>query len=559
MKQPKNHTRNTRIGSANYHKFAEVPHVGIQRSTFDRSCGYKTTFDSGKLIPIFADEALPGDTFNCNMTAFARLATPINPIMDNMYMDTHFFSVPVRLVWDNWQEFMGETEPSDPVTTPPSAYAHNVPTMTAPTGGYASQSLSDYLGIPTQVAGLTHSALWHRAYNLVWNEWFRDENLQTSITVDKSYTASDPANYVIKRRGKRHDYFTSALPWPQKGASVDLPIGGNAPVYGDGKSLGFNDGTNNAGIATNGVSVMEGFVDLYDTNVGTAATGANVTNQRSLGIVEKPGVSGIYADLSSATAATINELRLAFATQRFLEIQARGGTRYIEVIKSHFNVSSPDGRLQRPEFLGGGSSPVNISPVAQTTSTDASGNTTPQGNLAAIGTTVLSNHGFTKSFTEHCILIGMVSVRADLTYQQGLNRMFSRSTLYDFYWPSLSNIGEQSVLNKEIYADNSSNDDLTFGYQERYAEYRYKSSQITGRFRSNSVDGSGSSNTLDAWHLSQDFSSLPALGNTFIEDNPPVDRVIAVTTEPQFIFDSLFKLKCHRPMPVRSIPGGVHF
>ena len=548
MKQPKNHTRNTRIGSANYHKFAEVPHVGIQRSTFDRSHGYKTTFDSGNLIPIFADEALPGDTFNCNMTAFARLATPINPIMDNMYMDTHFFSVPVRLVWDNWQEFMGETEPSDPVTTPPSAYAHNVPTMTAPTGGYASQSLSDYLGIPTQVEGLVHSALWHRAYNLCWNEWFRDENLQTSITVDKSYTASDPANYVIKRRGKRHDYFTSALPWPQKGASVDMPISGNAPVIGLGTL------TQNAG----------GSKTVYETGTTGTTTWDNGRPANYSGVelqyeTDSAGTPAIYADLSETTAATINELRLAFATQRFLEIQARGGTRYIEVIKSHFNVSSPDGRLQRPEFLGGGSSPVNISPVAQTTSTDASGNTTPQGNLAAIGTTVLNNHGFTKSFTEHCIIIGMVSVRADLTYQQGLNRMFSRSTLYDFYWPSLSNIGEQSVLNKEIYADNSANDDLTFGYQERYAEYRYKPSQITGRFRSNSVDGSGNANTLDAWHLSQDFSSLPALGNTFIEDNPPVDRVIAVTTEPQFIFDSLFKLKCHRPMPVRSIPGGVHF
>ena len=549
MKQPKNHTRNTRIGSANYHKFAEVPHVGIQRSTFDRSHGYKTTFDSGNLIPIFADEALPGDTFNCNMTAFARLATPINPIMDNMYMDTHFFSVPVRLVWDNWQEFMGETEPSDPVTTPPSAYAHNVPTMTAPSGGYASQSLSDYLGIPTQVTGLVHSALWHRAYNLIWNEWFRDENLQTSITVDKSYTASDPANYVIKRRGKRHDYFTSALPWPQKGPAVDIPLTGDAPinvVTGLNTYGRMRDATNDSIIT--GVSADVG-VTGADSKI--QVPGANIAYYDPNGTLS--------ADLSTVAAATINELRLAFATQRFLEIQARGGTRYIEVIKSHFNVSSPDGRLQRPEYLGGGSSPVNISPVAQTTSTDASGNTTPQGNLAAIGTTVLNNHGFTKSFTEHCIIIGMVSVRADLTYQQGLNRMFSRSTLYDFYWPSLSNIGEQTVLNKEIYADASANDELTFGYQERYAEYRYKPSQITGRFRSNSVDGSGSANTLDAWHLSQDFSSLPALGNTFIEDTPPVDRVIAVTTEPQFIFDSLFKLKCHRPMPVRSIPGGVHF
>ena len=548
MRQPRNHTTNTKIGSANYHQFAEVPHLNIPRSTFDRSHGYKTTFESGMLVPILVDEALPGDTFSTKMTAFARLSTPIAPIMDNLYMDTHFFSVPVRLVWDNWQQFMGETEPSDPVTTPPAAYAHNVPQMVSPVGGYLEQTLSDYLTIPTKVAGLTHSSLWHRGYSLIWNQWFRDENLQESVVVDTDNGPDTSTDYVLKRRGKRHDYFTSCLPWPQKGAAVDLPLGTSAPVLGISKVTQTFADSDATGYETDGSGTT--------TYADSAQIAYSVGNDYKFRVEEDPdnaGYPNIRADLSEATAATINELRLAFATQRFLEIQARGGTRYIEVIKAHFNVSSPDGRLQRSEYLGGGSSPVNISPVAQTTSTDASGNTTPQGNLAAIGTTVLSNHGFTKSFTEHCLIIGLVSVRADLTYQQGLQRQFSRETVYDFYWPSLSNIGEQAVLNKEIYADASANDELTFGYQERYAEYRYKSSSITGKFRSNATG------TLDYWHLSQDFDSLPELGNTFISDTPPVDRVIAVPSEPQFIFDSLFNMKSTRPMPVRSIPGGVHF
>ena len=535
MKNP--HKYNTRIGSAQQHQFAEVPHADIQRSTFDRSHGLKTTFNAGELVPIYVDEALPGDTFSCNLTAFSRLATPIHPTMDNAFMDSHFFAVPVRLVWDDFEEFMGETKTYKAAGatrldgTPDFSVAAPIPpTITAGGSGEAEQSLSDYFGIPTKVAGLEFSALWHRSYTLIYNTWFRDENLQAPKDIDTT-SGADTTTYALLNRGKKHDYFTSALPWPQKGADVTIPLGTSARVTFDGAPGG-----------TNYLAAYSSVEDeqrelVTDATWLTAGAGA--------------GSNMLYADLSEATAATINQLRLAFATQKFLEIQARGGSRYIEVIKNHFNVTSPDARLQRPEYLGGGSSPVNISPVAQTSSTDA---TTPQGNLSAIGTTVLSGHSFTKSFTEHTIVIGMVSVRTDLTYQQGLNRMFSRETIYDYYWPTLSTIGEQAVKNKEIYAQGSAADETTFGYQERYAEYRYKPSSITGKFRSNATG------TLESWHYAQEYSALPLLGDSWIQvTDTNVQRTLAVASEPQFIFDSLFKLKCTRPMPVNSIPGGTHF
>lgn len=514
------------------HQFSQVPQARIPRSSFNRSHGFKTTFDAGYLIPVFVDEALPGDTFNLRMSCFARLATPIVPFMDNVFCDSFFFAVPIRLIWDNWQKFNGEQ------VNPGDSTDYLVPEMTAPEGGYGVHSLSDYFGLPTGVAGFSHVSLWHRAYNLIWNEWFRDQNLQDSVVVDKDDGPDNPSDYVLLRRGKRHDYFTSCLPWPQKGDSVALPLGTSAPVVSDGRVPLF-DGTG----AASGRKLQWW---AGDPNIKYSGGTVGVDQDIKFG-----SVTGLETDLSDATAATINALRQAFQLQKLYERDARGGTRYTEIIRAHFGVISPDARMQRPEYLGGGSTRVNVHPIAQTSSTDA---TTPQGNLAGIGTFSASGHGFTKSFTEHCVLIGLVSVRADLNYQQGLNRMFSRSTRWDFYWPALSHIGEQAVLNKEIFTQGTSADEDVFGYQERYAEYRYKPSLITGKFRS-TVAGS-----LDIWHLAQEFENVPVLDSEFIQEDPPLDRVIATPNEPHFLFDAYFNLITARPMPVYSVPGLIdHF
>lgn len=604
------------------HQFSRIPKAEIPRSVFNRSNGLKTAFDSGYLVPIYVDEVLPGDTKNLNVSLFGRLSTPIVPFLDNMYLETFFFFVPYRLVWDNWQKFNGEQE------NPGDSTDYLVPQIICPeVSGWAVGSLADYFGLPTGAldehadVGHSVSALPFRAYNLIWNEWFRDENLQDSVDVPKDDVTyqdyQDSSKFNLLKRGKRHDYFTSCLPWPQKGPGVELQIGETAPVYGDGnqmmiQSFGGTSGGNIYGIGrTVNASTQLGFkLDTSGANEQLLTSGyygsglgrsrlANwqqamkpsgqsydpitleqfstltpippeETTLQPAFYATKKGIayanahpaerdsqvdtvtSGLYADLTQAGAVTINAMREAFQIQKLYERDARGGTRYTEILRAHFGVISPDARLQRPEYLGGGSTKININPVAQSSASDA---VTPQGNLAAFGVVADSKHGFTKSFVEHGIIIGLANVRADLNYQQGIDRFWSRKSRFDFYWPALAHLGEMAVLVKELWATGNSNiDEKVFGYQERWAEYRYKNSHITGKLRTQANSG------LDVWHLAQYFENEPKLNASFIQDSPPVERVLAVQNEPQILLDAYFDSRDVRPMPVYSVPGLVdHF
>ena len=546
--------------------FSLSPHVDISRSRFDRSASLKTSFNAGDVVPFFLEEVLPGDTFSVDTSKVVRMQTLLTPMMDNVYLDTYYFFVPNRLVWDHWKEFCGENTES--AWIPQTEYT--MPQITSPAGqGWSVGTLADYFGIPTGVAGLSVSALPFRAYALIMNEWFRDQNLQDPLVVptdDSTVAGVNSGTFVtdVAKGGKPfiaakyHDYFTSALPAPQKGPDVNIPVAqaGSYPVV----ALADNVPSSvfpAAPIKLNDLQGQPVSVSGYNNPVFQVATSGGDPGTFAYWN-EGASTSRVpfsFANLwavsdGNAAAATINQLRLAFQIQKFYERQARGGSRYTEVVRSFFGVTSPDSRLQRPEYLGGNRVPINVNQIVQQSGTQSG--TTPQGTVVGQSLTTDKHSDFTKSFTEHGLIIGVMVARYDHTYQQGLNRLWSRKDKFDFYWPVFANIGEQAIKNKEIFAQGNDKDNEVFGYQEAWAEYRYKPNMVTGEMRS------AYAQSLDVWHLADDYSTLPSLSDSWIrEDKANIDRVLAVTSavSNQFFADIYVKNYCTRPMPMYSVPG----
>lgn len=544
--------------------------IDISRSRFKRNSSVKFSFDVGRLIPFYIDEVLPGDTFSIKTSKVVRLQTLITPMMDNMYLDTYWFFVPNRLIWSHWRELMGQNSSTQTAWLPGVEYS--VPQVTPPTSGWDVGTIADYMGLPPKVHGFSVSALPFRAYALIWNEWFRDENLQplANVPLSDSSTAGrnednlDPSSLI--RGGfpayvaKYHDYFTSALPAPQKGPDVLIPVseGGMLPVVPrDGSNSDLMDGTAYTALAPDGSNPWTGtpaskFSIAFNNNPAeTVGLGEQIVLAGTAGSGVPPVIDNLFAIQSGdVAAATINQLRLAWQIQRLYEKDARGGTRYTEIIKSHFGVTSPDARQQRPEYLGGNRIPIRVMQVIQQSETAS----TPQGTVSGQSLTTDVHGDFRKSFTEHGLLIGVCCARYDHSYQNGIERMWSRKTRFDFYWPALANIGEQAVLNKEIFAQGTSVDDEVFGYQEAFAEYRYKPSRVAGEMRSVATT------SLDSWHLADDYASLPKLSGDWIrEDKSNVDRVLAVqsSVSNQLFADFYVENDTVRAMPMYSIPGLV--
>lgn len=527
-------------------RFSMVPRADIPRSTFITTHSHKTTFDFSYLVPILVDEVLPGDTHQGRVTIFARLATPVFPIMDYLELETFFFFVPNRLVWANWKKMMGER------ANPADSISYTVPQIATNHDGFLPLSIADYMGVPVtgQITdNVSVSALPFRAYNLIWNEWFRDQNLQNAVTVSTADASEGAAVFTLLRRNKKPDYFTSALPWPLKGGvDITVPMAGTARVTGlAGVLTTFNNGPQ-AGYETSVGAVSYDKFKLLDSSA--------TQNQAIMKVDPATGYPLVFADLSTATGQTINALRLAFQTQRLLERDARSGTRYTELLRAHFGVTPEDSRLQRPEYIGGGRSPIQTQAIPQTSATGLTGGTSPLGALGAAAT-VADQHSYSYNATEHGWIIGLVNARAELTYQQGLERKFTRLTRYDHYWPVFAHLGEQAIRNDELYCTgNDAQDTATFGYQERWAELRHRPSRISGRFRSTTALN------IDEWHVAQQFGSLPTLNSTFIEDRSRevMERVLQAGANAygqQILFDSVFKIKTTRAMPMFSVPGNL--